>query len=116
MRFFTNLLFKVTLSSMVLTAPAMINGNHNYVHNGNPRPEKETTQSFYSSAVIRKYIDRPTLVVRTVAALATPVFAAARAADVAIPPGAAAATPVPEPLPAEVHAPDMAAAKAAELR
>src|ERR1700743_3655272 len=111
MRFFTNLLFKVTLSSMVLTAPAMINGNHNYVHNGNPRPEKETTLSFYSSAVIRKYIDRPTLVVRTIAALATRDLAAAMPAAAAVAPADGAVTPapmavtampVPEPVPAEV--------------
>jgi hypothetical protein len=128
MRFFTNLLFKVTLSSMVLTAPAMINGNHNYAHNGNPRPEKETTMSFYSSAVIRKYIDRPTLLVRAISALATPaaVSAAVVTASAPVPVPvtttaaplsvAVAAKPVPEPVPAVVHAPDMAAAKAAELR
>src|ERR1700759_2725817 len=115
MRFFTNLLFKVTLSSMVLTAPAMINGNHNY--SGSPRPEKETAKSFYSSAVIRKYIDRPTLVVRAITDLATPDIALAATApasstatatstspSTATPaPVAVATMPVPEPVPAIVH-------------
>jgi hypothetical protein len=133
MRVFTNLLFKVTLSSMVLTAPAMINGNHNYAHNGNPLPEKETAMSFYSSTVIRKYIDHPTMMVRTIAALAEPavtvslpaVASASTAIKVATTslsaatmtplPAPAAKERTPEPVP-EPRAADMAAARAAELR
>lgn len=141
MRVFTNLLFKVTLSSMVLTAPAMISGNHNYAHNGNPLPEKETAMSFYSSAVIRKYIDHPTMMVRTIAALAAPAVtiampavASATAASTATTasrpekmtplPAAAATAPLPaasamertpEPAP-ELRTSNKAAARAAELR
>jgi L,D-transpeptidase catalytic domain len=122
MRVFTNLLFKVTLSSMVLTAPAMISGNHNYVHNGNPLPEKETAMSFYSSAVIRKYIDHPTMMVRTIAALAAPAVtvampavASATAAATAPLPVAVATVRTPEPAP-ELRTANRAAAKAAELR
>jgi hypothetical protein len=140
MRLFTNLLFKVTLSSMVLTAPAMISGNHNYAHNGNPLPEKETAMSFYSSAVIRKYIDHPTMMVRTIAALAAPAVTAAMPAvasataasavatsaprekmtplpvAAAAPlPAAAATVRAPEPVP-ELRTATRAAAKAAELR
>ena len=121
MRVFTNLLFKVTLSSMVLTAPAMISGNHNYAHNGNPLPEKETAMSFYSSAVIRKYIDHPTMMVRTIAALAAPAVtvampAVASATAAAAPlPVAAATERTPEPAP-ELRTSNKAAARAAELR
>ena len=121
MRVFTNLLFKVTLSSMVLTAPAMISGNHNYAHNGNPLPEKETAMSFYSSAVIRKYIDHPTMMVRTIAALAAPAVtvampAVASATAAAAPlPVAAATVRTPEPAP-ELRTSNRAAARAAELR
>ena len=121
MRVFTNLLFKVTLSSMVLTAPAMISGNHNYAHNGNPLPEKETAMSFYSSAVIRKYIDHPTMMVRTIAALAAPAVtvampAVASATAAAAPlPVAAATVRTPEPAP-ELRTSNKAAARAAELR
>jgi L,D-transpeptidase catalytic domain len=59
MRIFTNLLFKVTLSSMIVTAPAMINGSTNDAGFG--ASGKEHTRSYYSSAVIRKFIDHSTL-------------------------------------------------------
>ncbi|HEX3934012.1 MAG TPA: murein L,D-transpeptidase catalytic domain family protein [Puia sp.] len=121
MRLFTNLLFKVTLSSMVLTAPAMISGNHNYAHNGNPLPEKESAMSFYSSTVIRKYIDHPTMVVRAIAALAVPAVTVSLPAVKMTPlrvttttsPAVAMTVRTPEPV--SVLA-DKAAAKAAELR
>jgi L,D-transpeptidase catalytic domain len=68
MRFLTNLLTKVTLSSMILTAPAMINGNTKYSNSSIPLSEKEDSKPFYSSAVIRKFIDRPLVVgIRAVA-------------------------------------------------
>ncbi len=59
MKVFTNLLFKVTLSSMVLTAPAMIPGS---TIAGGSLPDKEAALPFYSSAVIRNYIDHLTMV------------------------------------------------------
>ena len=62
MRLLTNLLTKVTLSSMILTAPAMINGNTKYSNSSIPLPEKEDSKPFYSAAVIRKFIDRPLVV------------------------------------------------------
>jgi hypothetical protein len=73
MKVFTNLLFKVALSSMVLTAPAMIPGNADA---GGSLPDKETELSFSSSAVIRNFIDHLTVTAiraypKTVAAVAT---------------------------------------------
>lgn len=56
MKVFTNLLFKVTLSSMVLTAPAMISGNA-----GGALLDKEVALPFYSSAVIKNFIDHLTV-------------------------------------------------------
>ncbi len=53
MRVLTNLLFKVTLSSMILTAPAMISGNQKYADGP---PGKEIEMPFYSSVVINRYI------------------------------------------------------------
>jgi len=62
MRVLTNLLFKVTLSSMVLTAPAMITGRAKY--DGDSRlKDKAAILPFYSSAVIVKFIDHPSLTV-----------------------------------------------------
>ena len=132
MRLIPNLLFKVTLSSMVVTAPAMISGNHNYEHNGNPLPEKEAALSSYSSAVIRKYIDHPTMIARAMAALATTATYTAPAAVVTATSATstavatttttttttATATSATSRASAAVlfHAPDMAVAKAAELR
>jgi L,D-transpeptidase catalytic domain len=62
MRLLTNLLFKVTLSSMVLTAPAMITGRAKY--DGDSRLKgREVILPFYSSAVIVKFIEHPSLTV-----------------------------------------------------
>src|SRR5262245_20735643 len=44
---------------MILTAPAMITGRAN--HDGNVLKGKEVVLPFYSSAVIVRFIDRPTL-------------------------------------------------------
>jgi hypothetical protein len=52
MRVLTNLLFKVTISSMVLTAPAMIDS-----HAGGALLDREAESPFASSIVIRNYID-----------------------------------------------------------
>jgi len=73
MKVFTNLLFKVALSSMVLTAPAMIPGNADA---GGSLPDKETESPFSSSSVIRNFIDHLTVTAiraypKTVAAAAT---------------------------------------------
>jgi hypothetical protein len=73
MKVFTNLLFKVALSSMVLTAPAMIPGNADA---GGSFPDKETESPFSSSSVIRNFIDHLTVTAiraypKTVAAAAT---------------------------------------------
>jgi hypothetical protein len=57
MRLFTNLLFKVTLSSMIVTTPAMINGSkHDAGSLG-----KELNMPYYSSAVIKKFVDHSML-------------------------------------------------------
>jgi len=52
MRVLTNLLLKVTVSAMVLTAPAMIEGN-----TGGTLLDREAELPFASSTVIRNYID-----------------------------------------------------------
>ena len=139
MRLLTNLLFKVTLSSMIVTAPAMINGNTKYA---NGLPEKETAKSFYSSSVIRKFIDHPMVMgIRAVAVMTTgsaiansttgtgsaatksTAEAARKSTGEAFTksPAAAApaiaAAPFPEPMPATASGLSAAkAAKAAELR
>jgi hypothetical protein len=58
MRVFTNLLFKVTVSSMVLTAPAMINGHAN---TGGALLNKEAELPFASATVIKNFIDHLTI-------------------------------------------------------
>jgi hypothetical protein len=57
MRVFTNLLFKVTLSSMIVTAPSMITGSKS----DGGSFGKELTLPYYSSAVIRKFVDHSTI-------------------------------------------------------
>lgn len=124
MRLLSNLLCKVTLSSMIITAPAMINGNTKYA---NSLPEKETTKSFYSSAVIRKFVDHPMVMgIRAVAAITTGPAVAANAmvtngavikSPVAAATAVTSAAPLPEPVPAAASGLSVAkAAKAAELR
>ncbi|HEV3413303.1 MAG TPA: murein L,D-transpeptidase catalytic domain family protein [Puia sp.] len=54
MRLLTNLVFKVSVSGMVLTAPAMINGHPN---TGGTLPDREAELPYASSAVIKTYID-----------------------------------------------------------
>jgi hypothetical protein len=58
MKLFTNLLCKVALSSMVLTAPAMITSHSDA---GGSLPDKEADMPFYSSAVIKNFIDHLTV-------------------------------------------------------
>ncbi|HEV2482908.1 MAG TPA: murein L,D-transpeptidase catalytic domain family protein [Puia sp.] len=106
----------------------MISRSHTDNPNGNLLTAKETAMSFYSSAVIRKYIDHPVLEARAVTFTTTPAAALAAAtlastmAPVATKPVAVAAAPVaavtmraPEPMPAP-RAPERTSAKAAELR
>ncbi len=54
MRVLTNLLFKVTVSTMVLTAPAMMDGHPN---DGGTLLDREAESPFASSTVIRHYIN-----------------------------------------------------------
>jgi hypothetical protein len=136
MRLLTNLLTKVTLSSMILTAPAMINGNTKYSNSSNPLPEKEDSRPFYSAAVIRKFIDHPLVVgIRAVAipgserrmvmttitdalmpalvpapaAPAAAVIAAPAPIRVAAPAPVRLAAPVNTAMAAKINAPDVAA-------
>ncbi|HVS98447.1 MAG TPA: murein L,D-transpeptidase catalytic domain family protein [Puia sp.] len=74
MRLFTNLCFKVTLSSMILTAPAMRTGNTDYGTRPNLPMEKERTETYYASAVIRNFVDHPS--VRAMSAVSPPDFPA----------------------------------------
>lgn len=115
MRVLPNLLFKVTLSSMILTAPAMISGNHNFVHNGNLLQRSTLMISSYSSFVIRKYIDHPSFsIMRDIPATVSPASAVSSISSASV---AAAAREVraPEPVPV-LRSTDMAAARSAELR
>ena len=54
MKVLTNLLFKVTVSTMVLTAPAMMDGHAN---DGGTLLDRGVESPFASSTVIRQYID-----------------------------------------------------------
>lgn len=58
MRLFTNLLFKATVSSMVLTAPAMIDGRANA---GGGWLNKKADLPFASANVIKNYLDHLTV-------------------------------------------------------
>ncbi len=58
MKLFTNLLCKVALSSMVMTAPAMITSHSDA---GGSLPDKEADMPFYSSMVIKNFIDHLTV-------------------------------------------------------
>lgn len=58
MKLFTNLLCKVALSSMVLTAPAMITSHSDA---GGSLPDKDADMPFYSSMVIKNFIDHLTV-------------------------------------------------------
>jgi len=62
MRLLTNLLFKVTLSSMVLTAPAMINGRTNSEAGNSLSHRKEGPLPFFTANVIRRFVDHPTVI------------------------------------------------------
>ncbi|HEX9511678.1 MAG TPA: murein L,D-transpeptidase catalytic domain family protein [Puia sp.] len=58
MKVITNLLFKVTLSSMIVTAPAMITNKD--ANSGSPS-RKDSMLSYYSSSVIKKFVNYTTL-------------------------------------------------------
>src|SRR6266581_4536764 len=58
MRVLTNLLFKVTLSSMIVSAPAMISNKD--AKSGSPS-EKDILFPSYSSSVIKKFVNHTTL-------------------------------------------------------
>lgn len=58
MRVITNLLFKVTLSSMIVTAPAMISNKD--ARSGSPSKEDGMLSSF-SSSVIKKFVNHTTI-------------------------------------------------------
>jgi len=118
MRVLSNLLFKVTLSSMILTAPAMITGRAK--SDGDSLKGKEVILPFYSSAVIARFIDQPSLTAipkftaqEYVASAATPAPTAAPAKAVAPPP---ATTTTEEKEETSNGIVSTSAAKAAELR
>ena len=96
MRVFTNLLFKVTVSSMVLTAPAMINGHAN---TGGALLNKGVELPFASATVIRNFIDH--LTIWPVRAYTDPKSIAAAFAYIAKKPAAPTVVSLhpPEPLP-----------------
>ena len=102
MRVLSNLLFKVTLSSMILTAPAMITGRTK--SDGDSLKGKEVVLPFYTSAVIARFIDQPTLT-------ATPKFTAQEYVASTPVPAAPAVEPAAKPA-EETPAPAVAAAPA----
>lgn len=131
MRVLSNLLFKVTLSSMILTAPAMISGRAK--SDGDSLKGKEVVLPFYSSAVIARFIDQPSLTATPkftaqeyVASTAAPAAPAAPTATVKVEAAPATATAPADKKPASPPAEEKeetgngivstSAAKAAELR
>lgn len=56
MKFLNNLIFKVTLSSMIVSAPAMITGSGKDVVDG-PTSAKGAMLPWYSSAVIKEFVN-----------------------------------------------------------
>jgi hypothetical protein len=62
MRLLSNLLFKVTLSSMILTAPAMITGKASYEADGLSSGRREGPLPFATSAVIKRFVDHPKVI------------------------------------------------------
>lgn len=56
MRLLTNLFCKVALSSMIVTAPAMITGNYKETNYGKKASMRETVP-YFSSAVIKKFVN-----------------------------------------------------------
>lgn len=56
MRVFTSLIFKVTLSSMIVTAPAMLSGNKNNTGFATSSA-REAMLPYYSLAVIKKFVN-----------------------------------------------------------
>lgn len=74
MRLLTDLLFKVTLSSMILTAPAMITGNIKDDNGNTFLRDRKGPRPFFTSAVIKKFVDHPSVI----AMRATPAPATVR--------------------------------------
>lgn len=62
MRLLTNLLCKVTLSSMILTAPAMMSGTTPSDGGSYTLRHKDGPISYFTTSVIKKFVDRPTVV------------------------------------------------------
>jgi hypothetical protein len=108
MRVFTNLLFKVTVSSMVLTAPAMINGHAN---TGGVLLDKEVEMPFASATVIRNFVDH--LTIWPVRAYVDPKSIAAAFTYITRKPAAPVAAPLrfPERLPVTRNAAAIATAE-----
>jgi L,D-transpeptidase-like protein len=65
MKVLTNLLFKVTLSSMILTAPAMISASNKDAGSG-VSSEKEAILPYYSSTVIKRFVNFSNLTPRAI--------------------------------------------------
>ncbi|HXB92488.1 MAG TPA: murein L,D-transpeptidase catalytic domain family protein [Puia sp.] len=61
MRLLTSLIFKVSLSSMILTAPAMRTGNTDDAGKHYVTSEKAANKPFYTATVIRKFVDHPSV-------------------------------------------------------
>jgi hypothetical protein len=95
MQFLSNLLSKAALSAMVLTAPAMITLTSDGAGNGLP-PEKTPSLPFYSSVVIKRFVDHPFVV----AMRATASFPTAAAAEAPI---AAPSVETPSPAGSETR-------------
>lgn len=62
MRLLTSLLYKVTLSSMILTAPAMISGHSSFESYRSSLSNKKGPQPSCTSTVIKRFVDRPTVI------------------------------------------------------
>lgn len=82
MRLLTNLLFKVTLSSMILTAPAMITAKSNYDDASSLSRRKEGPIPFFTATVIKRFVDHPTVIAMRSVPLNNVAIAAAAAVAV----------------------------------
>lgn len=81
MRLLTNLLTKVALSSMILTAPAMITGRANYDDGNTLSRDKKGPLPFFSSAVIKRFVDHPSVIAMRAFPSAAVIAAETKAAE-----------------------------------
>jgi hypothetical protein len=91
MRLLTNLLYKVTLSSMILTAPAMISGRSSFESYRPSSTNKKGLQPGFAATVIKRFVNRPTVIAMRAWPANAPAYADAAESGAASPATAAVA-------------------------